>query len=135
MNTLVRNYDLFPSLLNGFFNEDYVERFTPSANIKENDGGYEVELALAGYNKEDFKIEVNNHTLTVSTESKSESEETEENYVRKEFSYNSFSRSFRLPKTVDSDKIEASYENGILKLEIPKKEEAKAKEPRLIAIN
>lgn len=136
MNTLVRNYDYLPSLFNTFFNEATpANSFSPSANIKETDTSFEVELALPGFKKDDFKIEVNDKMLTISSEISNESEEKKENYIRQEFSYKSFSRSFRLPRTVDSEKIEATYENGVLSLNIPKKEEAKVREPRLISVN
>jgi HSP20 family protein len=138
MKTLVRNYDSFPAIFNELFNNSGVAtnaKPAPSANIKESEEAFEIELALPGFKKEDFKIEVQDKSLTVSSESKTENEDSTENYIRKEFSFNSFSRSFRLPRTVDSDQIAAEFENGILTLTLPKREEAKAKEPRLIAIN
>lgn len=135
MSTLIRNSDLFPSLFNGFFNDEYVETFKPSANIIENDDAFEVELALPGYKKDDFKIEVSGNMLSVSTEFTEEDNEETDKYLRREFSFKSFNRSFRLPRTVESEKIEASFENGILSLNIPKREDAKTKEPRLIAVN
>lgn len=87
--------------------------------------------------KKDFKIELDGHTLTISSEKQNELEEREgESYNRKEFSYQSFYRTFHLPKdVVDSEKIKATYENGILKLEIPKREEVKVKPSRLIDIS
>jgi HSP20 family protein len=138
MKTLVRNYDSFPAIFNELFNNSGVAtnaKPAPSANIKESEEAFEIELALPGFKKEDFKIEVQDKSLTVSSESKTENEGSTENYIRKEFSFNSFSRSFRLPRTVDSEQIAAEFENGILTLTLPKREEAKAKEPRLIAIN
>lgn len=138
MKTLVRNYDSFPALFNELLNNNGVAtnpKPAPSANIKESEEAFEIELALPGFKKEDFKIEVQDKSLTVSSESKTENEDSTENYIRKEFSFNSFSRSFRLPRTVDSEQIVAEFENGILTLTLPKREEAKAKEPRLIAIN
>lgn len=137
MKTLVRNYDSFPALFNEIFNNGVTPniKLSPSANIKESEESFEIQLALPGFKKEDFKIEVQDKSLTVSSEVKTESEDSTENYIRKEFSFNSFSRSFRLPRTVDSEQIAAEFENGILILTLPKREEAKAKEPRLIAIN
>ncbi len=132
MKSLVRNYDL---LFNELFNNPTPTASVPSANIKESDTQFEIELAIPGFKKDDFKVEVNEKTLTVSSHTKSESEESNEGYVRKEFSYSSFSRSFRLPKTIDTYQISANYENGILILGLPKKEEAKTNEPRLIEIN
>ncbi len=134
MKTLVRNYD---SLFNELFNNAYSSSsvLSPSANIKETDNAYTIELAIPGFTKDDFKIEVRDRVLEVSSVSQSENEEQKESYIRKEFSYSSFSRSFRLPRTVDTDQISATYENGVLNLALPKKEEAKVKEPRLISVN
>ncbi len=109
-------------------------RSIPAVNIKENDKNFEVEVAAPGMNKKDFKVEVENNALTISSEKKEEKEEKKENYSRKEFSYETFERSFTLPQdTVDADKIKARYENGILKIDIPKKEE-KAKLSKVIDI-
>lgn len=107
----------------------------PSVNIKESTEGYEVEMAAPGLTKEDFKIELNNDLLTISSEKHSEKESRKgEQYTKREFSYQSFSRSFTLPRTVENDKIAAKYEHGILKIMIPKKEEAKPKPVKQIAI-
>jgi HSP20 family protein len=135
MKTLVRNYDSFPALFNEIFNNGEVAstRTTPLANILESEIAFEIQLALPGFNKDNFKIEVQDKSLTVFSEMPKE--EASSNYIRKEFSFNPFSRSFRLPRTVDSEQISAEYENGILTLTLPKKEEAKSKEPRLIAVN
>ncbi len=141
MKTLVRNFDnlnSFPALFNEFFGEPSVSKWNPevpSANIKESDENFKIELAAPGYKKDAFKVEVHERNLTISAEEKSENEEKTENYIRKEYSFGSFKRSFRLPQTVDTDKIEAVYEDGVLNLVIPKKEEAKPKEPKLISIN
>ncbi|CAG5072569.1 hypothetical protein DYBT9623_04198 [Dyadobacter sp. CECT 9623] len=107
----------------------------PMVNIKESAENFEVEVAAPGMNKKDFKIQLDNNLLTISSQKESE-EETEHNgYNRREFSYQSFQRSFLLPKdVVDHDGILAGYENGLLRLTIPKKEEAKQKGPRLIEI-
>lgn len=132
MKTLVRNYD---SLFNEFFNNSYSPALSPSANIRETDNAYSIDLAIPGFTKDNFKIEVRDRVLEISSVTESENEEKKENYIRKEFSYSSFSRSFRLPRTVEADQISATYENGVLSLELPKKEEAKVKEPRLISVN
>lgn len=126
MKTLVRNYD---SLFNEIFNTP--NNITPAANISESENGYRIELAIPGFSKDEFSIEVQERLLQVS--SRKEAEE-EKKYLRKEFSAQSFHRSFRLPKTVDTDAIEAQYDNGVLVLSLPKLEEAKPKEPRLITI-
>lgn len=104
----------------------------PSVNVKETDSNYDIELAAPGMKKDHFKISLNKNILTVSSENKSENEEKSEDgkYTRREFNYQSFSRSFTLPKdTVDSENIEANYVDGILKISVPKKvkEEAPVK--------
>jgi HSP20 family protein len=113
------------------------ETTLPAVNIKETENSYEVEMAAPGMRKEDFKIELDNNVLTISSEKTEESPEGygNERYSRREFSYQSFQRSFTLPKeVVDEDKIEAHYQEGVLQLRIPKKEKAKQKPPRKIQI-
>ncbi len=109
----------------------------PAVNIKETAENYEVEVAAPGMSKKDFKIELDGNALTISSERSNQREEKEdERYSRREFSYQSFQRTFNLQKeVVDLDKIEARYENGLLRLLIPKKEEAKQKPPKLIQIS
>lgn len=144
--TLVRFQDQLPSLFDRFFENDLFDWTTrnfsntnttlPSVNIKEDQDGYEVEMAAPGFGKQDFKVELNNNVLTISSEKKLENETSEgQRFTRQEFSFQSFSRSFTLPDSVESDKIVAHYENGILKVEIPKKEETKPKAIRQIEIN
>jgi HSP20 family protein len=144
--SIVRFSNQFPGLFNRFFegdlfdwtNRNFSETNTtlPSVNIKENSEGFEVEVAAPGFSKDEFNIELNNDVLTISSEKKIENETKEgQNFTRQEFSYQSFSRSFTLPHIVNSDKISARYENGILKLSIPKKEEAKPKPVKQIAIS
>jgi HSP20 family protein len=109
----------------------------PAVNIKETENSYEVEMAAPGLKKDDFKIELDNNVLTISSEKSEETQEGNgnEKYSRREFSYQSFQRSFALPKeVVDEDKIEAHYREGVLQLRIPKKEMAKQKPPRKIKI-
>ena len=108
----------------------------PAVNIKETKDSFEVELAAPGMKKDDFKIELDGTYLTITSEKTEEHEENgKENYSRREFSYQSFQRSFNLPKeVVDADKIEAYYKDGVLHLTIPKKEEVKQKPPRKIKI-
>jgi HSP20 family protein len=107
----------------------------PATNIKETKDDFIVTMAVPGMNKKDFKIDLNDNILTISSEKKEEKEDKDENYSRKEYSYQSFSRSFTLPKNVVNDeKISAKYENGELHITIPKKEEAKPKKPVQIAI-
>ncbi|MCW3106819.1 MAG: Hsp20/alpha crystallin family protein [Segetibacter sp.] len=137
----------FPGLFNDFITKDLwnwgldnnsnTGTTIPAVNIKENNESFIVEMAAPGMNKGDFKVELNGNTLSITSERNFEEEtKEEEKYSRKEFSYQAFSRIFTLPKdVVDADKIEAKYENGLLNLVIPKKEEAKQKGPRLIQIS
>jgi HSP20 family protein len=108
----------------------------PSVNIKETSNEFVVEMAAPGMKKDDFQIELNNNVLTIKSETKNEKEEKDsENYTRREFSYQSFQRSFNLNnRVIDDSKIEAKYDNGILNILLPKKEEVKAKPTRQIEI-
>ncbi len=131
--------DLFNRNLTNWGPSNYsdVNSTLPAVNIKETKDSYEVEMAAPGMKKEDFKIELDRNILTISSEKTEEHEENgeDEKYSRKEFSYQSFQRSFNLPKeVVDEEKIKAEYKNGVLHLVIPKKEEAKQKPPRKILI-
>jgi HSP20 family protein len=108
----------------------------PAVNIREHAENFTVEMAAPGMEKNDFHIELNGNTITISSEKKQEENMDEnERYTTREFSYQSFCRVFTLPKdVVDSEKIEAKYENGVLRLTIPKKEEAKQKAPKQIEV-
>lgn len=99
--------------------------FVP-ANIKENEGNYSVELVAPGFDKADFKINLDQNILTVSAEKKNETKEENEKQIRTEYKYRSFKRSFTLDEKVDAAAIEAKYLNGVLILNLPKKEEVKA---------
>ena len=152
MSSLIRkNRNFLPTLSrfwddDDFFNRGMIDWDTnfsnpdttlPSVNIKETENSYKVEMAAPGMKKQDFKIELDNNVLTISSEKSEESQEGNgnERYSRREFSYQSFQRSFTLPKeVVDEDKIEAHYREGVLQLNIPKKEKAKQKPPRKIEI-
>ncbi len=92
----------------------------PAVNIKDDETGFSLELAAPGKSKADFNVEVENNYLTISSESSEEHESKNENYTRKEYSYDSFKRSFRLPENVNENEISAQYEEGILKIRIPK---------------
>jgi len=144
--SLVKFSNLYPSLFDRFIENDMFDwtnkNFSntnttlPSVNIKESLDAFEVEVAAPGFEKTDFSIEQDNDILTVSSEKKIEKETKDnEQFTKKEISYQSFSRSFTLPVTVESEKITAKYENGILKIVIPKKEEAKPKPIKQIAIS
>ena len=107
----------------------------PMVNIKESTENFEAEVAAPGMDKKDFKIHLENNTLTISSQKENQEERQQDGYSRREFSYQSFQRSFVLPKdVVDDEGIRATYENGVLRLVIPKKEEAKQKQPRLIEV-
>jgi len=143
--SLVRFSNQMPSLFDRFFendlfdwsNQNYSNTNTtlPAVNIKEDKDGFEVEMSAPGLDKKDFKIELNNNVLTISSEKEVENETKEgQQFTRREFSYQSFSRSFTLPETVEGEKIKAKYESGILSINIPKKEEAKTKPVKQIEI-
>ena len=97
----------------------------PAVNVTDNKDNYLVSLAAPGMKKNDFKIDVEGTMLTISSEKEENKEEKESKYTRKEYNYSSFSRSFTLPDEVIKDKIEATYEDGVLKLKLPKSEESK----------
>ncbi|MBL0110127.1 MAG: Hsp20/alpha crystallin family protein [Saprospiraceae bacterium] len=147
--TLLKRNSLFPTvpqLFDNFFTRDLFDwenrnhSFTnttlPTVNIVENNDEFSVQMAAPGMSKKDFCVELNNEILTITSQKENLDELKEgERYTRREFSYQSFRRSFNLPKTVvDESKIKASYENGILRVIIPKKEEAKSLPPKQIAI-
>lgn len=141
MNLIKKNPTvIFPSLLDEIFKPDFfggVQNFSnnvPSVNIKENETKFEIELAAPGLRKENFNIEIDNNVLIISFEEKSDKEDSYEKYTRREFSFSSFRRSFTLPESVNSETINAFYENGILYVSLPKKEEALPKPKRLIEI-
>lgn len=137
----LKNKTFFPGWVDDFFSNPMLPNFEnrvgatmPSVNINEDTNQFNIEVAAPGMEKKDFKIDLNNNVLTVSSEHEEKSEEKGKKHLRKEFSYTSFSRSFTLPNTVKEDGIKASYTNGLLSITIPKKEEAKEKPARQIAI-
>jgi HSP20 family protein len=97
----------------------------PAVNIRDTKENYLVSLAVPGFKKEDFKIDVEGNILTISSEKEDSKEEKKEKYTRKEYNYASFSRSFTLPENVKQENIDAAYKDGILELTLPKKEDAK----------
>ena len=141
MNLVKKNGNKFPVLspmFDDFFgrelfnwgNNNYSSTRTtmPSVNIRETSENYEVEVAAPGMDKADFKITLDDNLLTISSFKQQSNEETKDRYTRREFSYQSFQRSFELPKeVVDQDKISARYENGLLHLSIPKKKKSNKK--------
>ena len=107
----------------------------PSVNILENDNEFKVEVAIPGMDKKDLNIDFENDILTISCEKTQENEESSDTYTRKEYSYQSFNRSFSIPKSVvDGEKISATYKNGELVIALPKREEVKPKPARLIEV-
>ena len=113
------------SLLNDSYLSGKTATRTPAVNISESDNGFEVELAVPGLSKEDIKINLDKNVLSVSADKKTETVDENKKFTKREYSFNSFSRSFNLPESADQSKIEADYTAGILKLTIAKKEEAK----------
>lgn len=106
----------------------------PPVNITENKDDYLVSLAAPGMKRDDFKIDVDGNMLTISSENEENKEEKDKRFTRREYSYSSFSRSFTLPDEVNKEKIEAKYEDGVLKLTLPRKEEAKKPAAKHIAV-
>ena len=132
------NNNVFPSLINEFFNDDFGMNFlnrshsVPSVNSLENNDSFEIDLAVPGMKKEDFTIEFNDKVLVISSET---SNTMENDKMRlNEFNFSSFQRSFRVPDSVDQDKIKANYKNGILKIKLPKRKESISKPNRVINI-
>lgn len=155
METLVKRGDgLIPSLVSRSINPLFDDFFTkdifdwsdrslpvvgtnlPSVNLKETDTKLEIEMAAPGLKKEDFKVEIDNNMLVISSEKQEEKEESskKDNYIRKEFNYQSFYRTFSLPDYADESKIEANYKDGILHVIVAKKEGAKRKAMKTIPI-
>jgi HSP20 family protein len=132
---IMKSTTSFPSIFEDFFkpwNELMDSRnmygkvlTVPSVNITESKDHYKVSLAAPGLKKEDFKVNVENNVMTISAETEETVNKEEDRYTRREYSYSSFARSFTLPDQVNKEQIEAHYENGVLDLKLPKKEEAK----------
>jgi HSP20 family protein len=118
--------EMVNEFVNGWTNPQTGNSTIPAVNIKETENSFDIHLAAPGFKKEDFKIAIEKDVLTISAEVKKEQEEKTESYTRKEFSYNSFSRSFNLPDFLETENIKAVYENGILGLVVPKKTEVKS---------
>jgi HSP20 family protein len=133
----------FPSFIGNFFNDflndDFVNgnivKSVPAVNISETANDFLVELAAPGLTKDDFKIEVENGTLSISGGKQQEKNENTGKFTRREFSYSSFQRSFTMPENVNGENISANYVNGVLTLVLPKKEEAKQKGAREIKVS
>jgi HSP20 family protein len=130
-----------PFYMPNFFDDDFFpvlpnrSSSMPSVNIREDEKNFVLELAVPGIDKNNLKIDINEDVLTISSESKNETEENKDGYKRKEFSYSSFCRSFYIPENVDREKIEASYKDGILSVGLPKQEVEKNKITRQVKIS
>jgi HSP20 family protein len=143
MSTLVRRNDGQRGLMRPFFQDFFdIENFfgrdvfptsksLPAVNISEDEQTYHIDVVSPGFKKEDFKVNIENNVLTISAETKQETtnnqdgnkDDKNKQYRRREYSYSSFTRSFQLPENVKEDDIDASYTDGILKLQIPKEEQ------------
>jgi HSP20 family protein len=124
------------------FNDSFFNNFmstrsstTPAVNIIEEEKEFRIDVAAPGLSKKDFKIDLNDDVLTISSEKQDEKDEQTDRYMRREFSYASFSRSFTLPETIEQNKIKAEHGEGILRIHLPKKEEVVKKGPKSIEIH
>lgn len=142
MNTMKRN-NWLPSVLDEMFDGDWIEtnnpvydfeKNIPATNVKETNDEFKLEIAAPGLKKEEFEIELDKNVLTISSENKASEESEKENYTLKEFNYESFKRSFTLPKSIDNSKISADYADGVLQIKLPKREEEKIQPKRLIEV-
>ena len=141
---LSRQREAVPSMFNDFFrpwnewfdNGGFMGRTLsmPAVNISEAKDNYLVSLAVPGMKKDDFKVDVEGNMLTISSEKSETKEANEEKYTRKEYNYSSFSRSFTIPDDVEIEKIDARYQDGELKLTLPRKEEAKKSSAKKISV-
>jgi len=138
-------FPAIPSLLNDLFSRDWLDSTManwraygstmPAVNVQETNDDYMIEVAAPGMKRDDFKIEVDNNVLTVSSQREDSHEEKDGNYTRREFSYQSFQRSFTLPQNgVKSEEINAKYLDGILRITVPKAEDAKKKPAKQITV-
>jgi HSP20 family protein len=135
-------FDPFEQFFNDFFEGEFLPKrpgmvrngSLPAANIKETDGAYHIELAAPGMKKEDFKVEVQDDLLTIRSEKKEERSEQNERFTKREFNYTSFVRTFRLPEEVNVESISAEYQEGILRLDVPKKEVTPKAQVREISV-
>ncbi len=142
MLPVIRTRSMTPNWIEEFFGNDFfnnepvVNASVPSVNVIEDNDNYRIEVAAPGLKKDDFKIELDNKLLKISSERKQEDEQKNgEKILRREFSYCSFKRVFSLPDTVESERIDAKHENGILTVVIPKREEAKIQPVKQIEIH
>jgi len=143
MIPMLRNKRFLPAFEDDFFGKDFLadifdssaNKSIPEVNVIENAEEFKIDVAAPGLAKDDFKIDLHNNVLTISSEKEVKNLEEKEKYVRREFSYSSFLRSFSLPESVNQEKISAQHKDGILTLVIPKRDEAKEKPKREIKIS
>ena len=136
------NRSYVPAYWDDFFNDKFFNQLKstgsgesrPAVNISEDDKGYTIELAVPGVAKDKFSLEIENDVLTLSSEQNEIKDEQKQNYLRREYNYQSFKRSFELPETIDQEQINANIDAGILTLSLPKKEEEIQKAPRQIEV-
>ncbi len=136
------NRSYAPAYWDDFFNDKFFNQVKntgagetrPAVNISEDDKAYTIEVAVPGIARDKFNLEIENDVLTLSSEQKENKDEQKQNYLRREFSYQSFKRSFELPETIDQEQINATFDAGILILSLPKKEEELQKAPRQIEV-
>ncbi len=135
-----RNY--VPAYWDDFFNDRFFNQLStngsrqhiPAVNVIEDEKAFRIEVAVPGLTRKDFHLELEDDVLTISTEKKEGKNEQKTQYLRREFNYQSFKRSFQLPETVDQDSIQASHESGILTVNLPKREEVVEKAPKQIEV-
>ena len=141
MNIIRTTTPRYPSFFDDFFNREFGidvtsrTHQTPAVNITEKNNAFFIELVAPGKQKNDFDVALENDTLTISTTSDKESSEENALFMRKEFDYASFQRSFRIPETIDIKNIKANYKNGLLSIELPKRKEAILETKKQIKIN
>jgi len=136
------NKSYVPAYWDDFFNDNFFNQLNsrssnenrPAVNVSENDKEYFIEVAAPGIDRKAFHLEIENDVLTISSEKKESKEDQKKNFLRKEFNYQSFKRSFQLPETIDQEQIKASFDAGILTLTLPKKAEVVQKVSRQIEI-
>lgn len=130
-----------PFYMPSFFEDEFFPVFNsrtdsmPAVNIREDEKRFMLDLAVPGIDKKDLKIDIEEDVLTISSETKQESEDNKDGYRRKEFSYSSFCRSFQIPENVNKEKIEGNYKDGILTVSLPKAEVEKNKVSRQVKIS
>lgn len=142
MIPMLRNRRFLPGFDDETFGKDFLKDFfdfesnptVPDVNVREKQDEYVIELAAPGLEKNDFNVDVQNNVLVISSEKEQKDEDNKDNFLRREFSYSSFQRSFSLPEGVNADDIKAKHENGVLYITIPKKDELKQKPSKKIEI-